>query len=367
MSQNTIPEIVVLQQEKAKDESPLRKLSFLDRYLSLWIILAMVIGTLLGVYVPDFRNILNTTQIENVSLPVFIGLLLMLYPVFCKVRYEELHYIAGKKESISYILFSLVTNWIICPLIMAGLAWACLPDLPQFRVGVLMIGIARCIAMVLVWNHLAGGDAEWCAIFVAINSIMQMILFSFYAYLFTVTIGGSSAVAIDMWFVAKNVLIFLGIPFAGGLVTRLLLRFGTRKYEWYDNKLIPFISPLALLGLLYTIFIMFALQGGQMVDQIGPVFRTVVPLVLYFAITWFAAMFACYLLKFPFSVAIPQSFTASSNNFELAMAVAIATFGVDSREALAATVGPLVEVPVLISLVYLVPVVAKYYKVNPQN
>ncbi|KAJ3271526.1 hypothetical protein HDV01_006577 [Terramyces sp. JEL0728] len=361
MSESTIgEESIVLQLEK-REVSPLPQLSFLDRFLSLWIILAMILGTILGVYIPSFRTILDTTHIENVSLPVFIGLLLMLYPVFCKVRYEELHCIIGKKESISYILFSLIANWIVCPFLMVGLAWACLPDLPQFRVGVLMIGIARCIAMVLVWNHLAGGDAEWCAIFVAINSIMQMILFSFYAYLFTVTLGGSTTVAIDMWFVAKNVLIFLGIPFAGGLVTRLVLRFGTRKYDWYDSKFIAFISPLALIGLLYTILVMFALQGSQMVNQLGPVFRTIVPLVLYFAITWFSSMFVCYLLKFPFSVAIPQSFTASSNNFELAMAVAIATFGVDSREALAATVGPLVEVPVLISLVYLTPVVSKYY------
>ncbi|KAJ3267650.1 hypothetical protein HDV01_004522 [Terramyces sp. JEL0728] len=367
MSEITSQEVTVLQSEKKEEISPIRKLSFLDRYLTVWILLAMVIGTILGIYLPSFRDILNTTQIENVSLPVFIGLLLMLYPVFCKVRYEELHSILGKKESLSYILFSITANWIICPLIMVGLSWACLPDLPHFRVGVLMIGIARCIAMVLVWNYLAGGDTEWCAIFVAINSIMQMILFSPYAYFFTITLGGSSAVAIDLWFVAKNVLIFLGIPFLGGLLTRLVLCFGTGKHEWYDTKFISFISPVALLGLLYTILIMFALQGNQMVDQLGSVFRTIVPLILYFGITWFSSMFVCYLFGFPFSIAIAQSFTASSNNFELAMAVAIATFGVNSNEALASTVGPLVEVPVLLALVYLTPVVSKFYKRRVAN
>ncbi|KAJ3317602.1 hypothetical protein HDV06_001365 [Boothiomyces sp. JEL0866] len=375
MSQNTILQPTILQMERKDDndspiprsernknaDTPIRQLSFLDRYLTVWILLSMVIGTVLGIYIPSFRNILNTSQIENVSLPVFIGLLLMLYPVFCKVRYEELHFILGKKESLSYILYSVVANWIVCPLIMVGLAWLCLPDLPEFRVGVLMIGIARCIAMVLIWNHLAGGDSEWCAIFVAINSIMQMLLFSPYAYFFTVTLGGSSTVAIDLWFVAKNVLIFLGIPFGGGLLTRLFLRFGTKKYEWYDEVFIPLISPIALLGLLYTILVMFALQGVQLVNQLGPVFRTIVPLILYFGITWFSSMSVCYLFGFPIEVAIAQSFTASSNNFELAMAVAIATFGVDSREALASTVGPLVEVPVLLALVYLTPFVSKRF------
>lgn len=214
--------------------------------------------------------------------------------------------------------------------------------------------------MVLIWNDLAGGDSEWCAIIVSLNSLMQVVLFSPLGYFYTVIVGGATVGSIDMWPVAKNVLIFLGIPFVAGFLTRLILSKSFGKV-WYETKFVPFISPLALVGLLYTIFVMFALQGKQMVSQIVPVIRVIVPLFLYFVIVWFSTMALCRKFGFPFKIAITQSFTCASNNFELAMAIAIATYGIDSREALATTIGPLVEVPVLISLVYLTPVVERFY------
>lgn len=342
------------------------KLSLLDRFLSLWILLAMVGGTLLGIYVPGLRNALDTTRVvDQVGLPVFLGLLLMLYPVFCKVRYENLYLFLQHPNCGKYMFFSFILNWIICPFLMTGLAWACLPDLADYRTGVIIIGIARCIAMVLIWNDLAGGDAEWCAIIVSFNSLLQMLLFAPLAYFYTVILGGggaaSSAGAIEMWLVVKNVLIFLGIPFFGGLLTRAFLckAFGSK---WYNEKFVPVVSPLALIGLLYTILIMFALQGNQLVYQIGPVFRVCVPLLFYFTICWFMTMYLSHLMQFPFPIAVTQSFTAASNNFELAMAIAIATYGVDSHQALATTVGPLMEVPLLLSLVYVTPVVERMYQ-----
>lgn len=317
----------------------------------------------MGVYAPSFSNLLDTGKVANVSIPVFVGLLFMLYPVFCKVRYEELGIILSAQNSSKFLLFSFTLNWIICPLIMAALAWACLPDLPDYRTGVLLIGVARCIAMVLIWNDLAGGDPEWCAILVAFNSVLQMVLFAPLAYFYTVVLGSSSNQAIEMLPVVINVLIFLGIPFFAGFLTRLVLRKSIGD-EWYDSKFVPVVGPLALIGLLYTIFIMFALQGNQLVSQLGPVFRVTVPLVLYFSIVWIMTMFLSRIFSFPFPIAITQSFTAASNNFELALAIAVATFGVDSHEALATTIGPLVEVPVLLGLVYLTPVVEKYYKIK---
>ena len=341
-----------------------KHLGFLDTFLSLWIILAMVGGVLVGVYIPSFQNILNTSTIDNVSLPVFIGLLLMLYPVFCKVKYEQLHLLVGNRVGLPYIAFSILLNWFICPFIMAGLAWLTMPDLPHFRIGVILIGVARCIAMVLIWNDLAGGDAEWCAILVSVNSVLQMLLFAPVAYFFTVIIGGGDAniTSIQMGPVVVNVLIFLGIPFLAGLLTRLLLRFTLNdSKEWYDGTFVPIVSPIALLGLLYTIFIMFALQGNQMVKEIGSVLRVMVPLILYFTIVWISTIALAKYFKFPFAIAVTQAFTAGSNNFELAMAIAIATYGVNSQEALATTIGPLVEVPVLLGLVYLTPVVERHY------
>jgi ACR3 family arsenite transporter len=326
-----------------------KKLTFLDEYLSLWILLAMLFGTLLGIYIPSFRDVLNSQKIDGQSLPVFIGLLLMLYPVFCKVKYEHLAALTSSKGYGKYLLVSLILNWIVCPMIMFGLAWATLFDLPDYRVGVLLIGVSRCIAMVLVWNELAGGSAEWCVVLVAINSLLQMLLFAPSAYLFTVVLGGSSSSAVEAWPVGKNVLVYLGIPFLAGYLTRTILRKVTKE-GWYEQKFLPVIGPFALGGLLYTIFIMFAMQGKQIIEELGPVCRVIIPLFLYFVIVWFSTMYLCHALKFPFPIAVTQSFTAGSNNFELAMAVAVATFGIDSKQALATTVGPLFLKKIIFSL-----------------
>ncbi|KAJ3335105.1 hypothetical protein HDU91_002355, partial [Kappamyces sp. JEL0680] len=334
-------------------------LGFLDRFLSLWILLAMVGGTLVGVYSPGVKDVLNAAiVVDQVSLAVFLGLFLMLYPVFCKVQYEELSGILQSRLSVSYLITSLLLNWVVCPLLMAGLAWAFLPDLPAYRVGVMLIGVARCIAMVLIWNDLAGGHQEWCAVLMAMNSILQIILFAPLGYFYTAVLNQELGQSIDMWLVAKNVLLFLGVPFAAGFLTRLCLRFGLRAklgVRWYDKVFVSWVSPLALLGLLYTIFIMFALQ-------IGPVCRVMLPLVCYFGLAWFGTLALCAWLQFPFPIAVTQSFTAASNNFELAMAVAIAIWGVDSQEALATTTGPLIEVPVMMALVYVVPSANKWYQ-----
>jgi ACR3 family arsenite transporter len=352
-----MPEPLVLLGPSETTLSPKKELDFIEKYLSVWILIAMVGGTLVGVYAPQVRSVLETTKIENVSLPIFIGLLLMLYPVFCKVRYEELSKVSKQHSYGKLLGFSFVINWILGPFLMAALAWITLFDLPGYRSGVLMIGIARCIAMVLIWNELADGDAEWCVVLVAFNSVLQMVLFSPLTYFFTVLIGGEKSGTIDLWPVTKNVLIFLGIPFLAGILTRYSLK----KATWFDTFL-KIVSPLALLGLLYTIFIMFALQGVQIVNQIGPVVRVAIPLFLYFILMWFVTMFLCNYFSFPFKIAISQSFTAASNNFELAMAIAIATYGVDSQQALATTIGPLVEVPVLLGLVYVCPWVEQRYK-----
>jgi ACR3 family arsenite transporter len=338
------------------------KLSFLDRFLAIWVLLAMVLGTLLAVYVPGIHDVLDSHKITQVSIPVFVGLLLMLFPVFCRVKYEELSVVFTQTKMWQYLGVSFVLNWILCPMIMAALAWATLPDLPNYRVGVLLIGVARCIAMVLIWNDLAHGNAEWCAILVAFNSVLQLLLFAPLGYFYTVIIGGSSQGSLDMWLVAQNVLIFLGAPFVAGALIRVLFRFVLKWAHWYDTVFIPFISPVALLGLLYTITVMFALQGQNVISQIGPVFRVTIPLVLYFTLVWFSALFIARAFDFPFDIAITQAYTAGSNNFELAMAVAIAVWGIDSQEALGTSVGPLVEVPVLLGLVYVAPYMKKYFK-----
>ncbi|KAI8916168.1 arsenite efflux protein-like protein [Gorgonomyces haynaldii] len=339
----------------------MKVLSLVDRLLPVLILLSMLSGALLGIYVPSVKTALDGTHlIDNISLPVFVGLLLMIYPVFCKLDYGKLPGLFGR-HSVLFLSFSFLMNWIICPLFMAALAWITLPDLPHYRVGVLLIGVARCIAMVLIWVDLADGDNEWCAILVSFNAILQMLLFSPLAYFYTVILGQTSSAGVDMWFVVKNVLIFLGIPFVSGFLTRFLFKSLTKK-DFYERKILPVISPLALLGLLFTIFVMFCLQGSQIVNQIGNVLRGAVPLILYFFLVFFGTLYASKKLGFSFPMAITQSFTAASNNFELAMAVAIATFGVDSPEALTTTIGPLTEVPVLLSLVYLSKSMKSWYE-----
>ncbi|KAJ3400267.1 hypothetical protein HDU80_007127 [Chytriomyces hyalinus] len=289
----------------------------------------MVIGTLIGRYVPNAAVALNSGSIADVSLPIFIGLLWMMYPVLCKVKYESLYSLLSNRDAKKIIAFSLLINVVIAPLIMTGLAWATLPDLPHERTGVILVGAARCIAMLFLYGPVA--------------------------YFLSVTIGGGGegVQMVSMWLTVRSVLIFLGIPLAGGILTRWVLRFLCNKQSWYDNKFLPFIGPQALIGLLYTIIVMFILQGNEIITHIPNALRTAVPLLLYFAIMFFSTLAASlYITKSPFPIGVTQSFTAAGNNFELAIAVAVATYGMNSKEAFSAVIGPLVEVPVLLGLVY---------------
>lgn len=336
-----------------EDKSIIRRLSFLDRYLYVWILLDMVLAVVIGYYVKGIKKALEVVEIASVSLPICIGLWVMMYPVLCKVRYELVGKMVTSWESGRNILLSMFMNWIIGPALMTGLAWATLPDLPGYRAGVILVGIARCIAMVLIWNDLAKGDDQLCAVLVAVNSILQIIFYTPLALFYLKVVSRGEGIDVNTWDVAKSVLLFLGVPLAAGIITTFSLRraFGNR---WYQDKFIPFIGPWALIGLLYTIFVMFSIQADHIISHIGQVVRVAIPLLLYFGIVFFSSITACRFLKIPYSQSVTQSFTASSNNFELAIAVAIGSFGIDSEQALAATIGPLIEVPVLLLLVYVV-------------
>jgi len=284
---------------------------------------------------------------------IAIGLLVMMYPILCKVRYETLHLLFSHRALWVQIGVSFVLNWIFCPLLMLGLAWAFLPDEPQLRDGLIFVGIARCIAMVLIWTDLAGGDTDYCAVLVAFNSILQIVLFAPLAIFYVKVISGSSSdLEISYNTVATSVAVFLGIPLGAAIVTRLSLRhlLGEKSYQTY---FIRFISPLSLIGLIFTIVVLFASQGKHVVNQIIDVLRVMAPLIVYFAITFTSVVFMCHKLGFGYRVSCTQSFTAASNNFELAIAVVVAVYGVNSSQALASTVGPLVEVPVLVGCVYI--------------
>ncbi len=331
----------------------LNQLSMLDRFLPLWIFIAMAAGIVLGAVAPGIKDLFNALSIGTVSFPIAVGLLWMMYPVLAKVKYEELGKIAGAWEQFGV---SLTLNWVIGPIIMFVLAWTFLPDLPHFRTGLIIVGLARCIAMVLIWNMLAGGDSEYCAVLVALNSIFQIVMYSPLAYLFLVVVPGwfgvqGTAVNIEMGDIAKSVLIFLGIPLAAGIITRFTL-IHQRGVEWYETRFIPRLGPTALIGLLFTIVVMFSMQGDKILAAPLDVVRVAIPLLAYFIIMFFASFALSLWRKFPYELAATQSFTAASNNFELAIAVAVATFTIASPEALAAVIGPLIEVPVLIGLVY---------------
>ncbi|ERS95279.1 arsenite transporter, ACR3 family [Sporothrix schenckii 1099-18] len=339
--------------------SAFKSLGWLDRFLAIWIFLAMVVGILLGNFVPDVDDVLEQGKFVGVSVPIAVGLLVMMYPILCKVRYESLLTIFADRGIWRQIGFSIIVNWVVAPFFMLALSWAFLPDKSELRSGLILVGLGRCIAMVLVWTQLAGGDSEYCAILVAINSVMQMVLFAPMAVFFIRIIGhDTTGVSISYAVVAVSVAVFLGIPLGAAIVTRVVLR-TLAGPEWYERVFLRFASPWSLIGLLYTILVLFASQGHAVVHQVVSVLRIAAPLIVYFVVIFSMTLWVTYRLGFGYALATTQSFTAASNNFELAIAVAVATFGPRSDQALAATVGPLVEVPVLLGLVYLVRWAAK--------
>ncbi|KAL1841479.1 hypothetical protein VTJ49DRAFT_7034 [Mycothermus thermophilus] len=346
----------------AKKTSAFKSLGWLDRFLALWILLAMVLGVLLGNFVPDVGPALQKGKFADVSIPIAVGLLVMMYPILCKVQYEILHRIFSHRGAWKQIGFSVFVNWIVAPLFMLALAWAFLPDKSELRVGLIIVGLGRCIAMVLIWTSLAGGDTEYCAILVAVNSILQMVLFAPLAILFIRVISRESG-TLDVSYsvVATSVGVFLGIPFGAALITRFAVR-AVAGPEWFNNVFLKYLAPWSLIGLLYTIIVLFASQGRQVVHQIVSVVRVAAPLVAYFIAIFFVTLWASRRAGFGYKLSATQSFTAASNNFELAIAVAVATYGPQSDQALAATVGPLIEVPVLILLVYVVKWIGNRWK-----
>jgi ACR3 family arsenite transporter len=345
--------------------SVIGRLSALDRFLPLWIFSAMALGLMLGRRFPGLGATLERFKLAGVSVPIGLGLLWMMYPVLARVRYESIGEHVGNRALLGTSLF---LNWVLGPMVMFALAWSLLPDLPEYRNGLIIVGLARCIAMVLIWNTLASGSGELAALLVALNSIFQICTYSVLGYFYLAVVprwlgAGGTSLDVSMVDIAKSVLIFLGIPVLAGYLTRRML-VGRRGVSWYEATFLPRIGPAALIGLLYTIVLMFAMQGDRILAQPLDVLRIALPLLVYFLVMFGLGFLLSRWRRFSYPDAAALSFTAAGNNFELAIAVAIGTFGITSGEALAAVVGPLIEVPALVSLVYVALWARRFFPVE---